>query len=82
MKNTRNIKNDRVDNWLEMSNNQVAVPRSKLLFGSLTDKYPVTLDGGKTTIFISDKNKECETREKYELHVNNRFMKYTKKHKS
>jgi len=40
---------------------------SKLLTGSTIDKYPVILDGGKTIIFISDKSKEAETREKYAL---------------
>ena len=33
---------------------------------SVVDKYPVTLDDGKTIIFISDKSKEPETRKRYE----------------
>lgn len=44
---------------------------SKNLTGKTSDKYPVILDGGKTVIFISDKSKEAETRERYELHRNN-----------
>ena len=40
---------------------------SKLLTGSTIDKHPVILDGGKTIIFISDKSKEAECREKYAL---------------
>lgn len=40
------------------------------LTGKTSDKYPVIIDGGKTVIFISDKSKEAETRERYELHRN------------
>ena len=43
---------------------------SKPLTGITSDKYPVIFDGGKTVIFISDKSKEAETRERYELHRN------------
>jgi hypothetical protein len=38
----------------------------KLLTGSLSNKYAVVLDGGKTIIYISDKSKEAETRARYE----------------
>jgi hypothetical protein len=40
---------------------------SKLLTGSITDKYPIILDGGRTIIFISDKSKEAEIRARYEM---------------
>jgi hypothetical protein len=46
---------------------------AKLLTGSTNDKYAVIMDNGKTIIFISDKSKEDETRQKYEMrfkHVN------------
>ncbi len=33
--------------------------------GSLRGKYPVVLDGGKTTIYISDKSREAEIIERY-----------------
>lgn len=33
--------------------------------GSIRGKYPVVLDGGKTTIYISDKSKEAEIVERY-----------------
>ena len=81
MKNIRNLTSNRVDNWSEMSNQHVAVPNSKLAFGSVVNKYPVVLDGGKTTIYISDESKESETRKRYEMQVSNRFMKYSKKPK-
>jgi hypothetical protein len=82
MKTTRNISTtDFVDNRFERSNPQLIVPESKLLSGSVVDKYPVAFDGGKTIIFISDKSKESETRQRYELRVANRFLKPAKKSK-
>jgi hypothetical protein len=39
----------------------------KLLTGSTIGKYPIVLDGGKTIIYISDKRKEKEIREKYAM---------------
>jgi hypothetical protein len=35
--------------------------------GSTSDKYPVILNDGRTIIFISDKSKAEETRQKYEM---------------
>jgi hypothetical protein len=54
-----------------MSNRQAAVPGSKLASGSVVGLYPVILDGGRTTIYISDVSKEAETRKKYELRMGN-----------
>jgi len=79
MKTIQNIiTKDFIDNRLEMSNHQLMVPKSKLSSGSVADKYPVTFDDGKTIILISDKSKEPETRQRYELRVVNRFMKFVK----
>ena len=50
-----------------LEHNRLKVPNAKLLTGSLVGKYPVVLDGGKTTIYISDKSKESETRKRYQL---------------
>lgn len=61
--------------------NRLKIPNSKLLTGSIIDKYPITLDGGRTTIFISDKSKESETREKYQLRKDNRLNVFVKKPK-
>ena len=70
MKHTRPITtNDVIDNRLKMSNHQTAVPKSKLASGSVVGLYPVILDGGRTTIYISDMSKEAETRKKYELRM-------------
>lgn len=68
MKNARPITTtDILDNRLKMSNHQRTVPKSKLATGSVVGLYPVILDGGRTTIYISDLRKEAETRKKYEL---------------
>jgi hypothetical protein len=68
MKNPRHIaKNDSVDNRLEISNHKVTVPRSKLISGELTDKYPVILDDGRTIVYIADKSREREIRLRYGL---------------
>lgn len=37
----------------------------KLLTGSTTDMYAVVMDNGKTVIYISDKSRENEIRQKY-----------------
>jgi len=67
MKNIRQLAtNNSIDVRIELSNYQNLIPDSKLSSGSLTNKYPIILDGGKTIIFITDQNKEAETREKYE----------------
>jgi hypothetical protein len=84
MKNVRHIKKgDEIDNRMGLSNHQKdMVPNSKLQTGSLTGLYPVILDGGRTTIFISDKSKESEVIQKYKLRKDNRVNHYVKKPKS
>jgi hypothetical protein len=49
-----------------MAQNRLTLPDEKLLMGSISDKYPVVLNDGRTVIFISDKSKEAEIRQKYE----------------
>jgi len=39
-----------------------------LLTGSTTGKYPVVMNNGKTIVYISDKSRENEIREKYMMH--------------
>jgi c-di-AMP phosphodiesterase-like protein len=39
----------------------------KLLTGSTTDMYAVVMDNGKTVIYISDKSRENEIRQKYTM---------------
>jgi hypothetical protein len=50
-----------------LANHSFKVPDSKHLTGSTADKFPVVLDGGRTVIYISDKSREAEIRERYEL---------------
>jgi hypothetical protein len=66
MKNIRHItKGDAVDNRMEISNHQIAVPKAKLSSGSVADKYPVLLDDGRTVVYIKDKSQEREVRLRY-----------------
>ena len=75
------MKKDTLEYRMMQEHNRLKIPDSKLLTGSLTGKYPVILDGGKTTIFISDQTLEAETRRNYELRQSNRFMVFSKKQK-
>jgi hypothetical protein len=68
------MKKDTLEYRMMQENNRLKIPGSKLLTGSTIGKYPVIIDGGRTTIFISDKTKETETREKYEIRQDNRFV--------
>ena len=63
-------------------NKRLKIKDSKLLTGSLIGKYPIILDGGRTTLFISDKSKEAESIEKYEQRRGNKPIFYSKKPKS
>jgi hypothetical protein len=68
MKNIRQLAtNNAIDVRIELSNQQNLIPKSKLSSGSVINKYPIILDGGKTIIFIADRSKEPEAREKYEM---------------
>ncbi len=73
------MKKDTLEYRMMQEHNRLKIPDSKLLTGSLAGKYPVILDGGRTTIYISDKSKEAETRTNYELRMNNRLLVYSKK---
>jgi len=50
---------------MNLANHKMNVPHLKLATGSVHDKFPIVLDGGRTVIFISDKNKEAEIRLRY-----------------
>jgi hypothetical protein len=67
------MKNDTLENRMKLSHNKEKISDEKLLMGSLKGKYPITLDDGKTTIFISDLSKAEETKLKYELQRKSRF---------
>jgi hypothetical protein len=76
------MKKDTLEYRMMMERNRLKIPDSKLLTGSTIGKYPITIDGGRTTIFISDKSKEIEIRERYELRMSNRIMSFYRKPKS
>lgn len=64
-----------------LEHNRLKIPDSKLLSGSLIGKFPITFDGGKTTIFIADLSKEADTRERYQLQRDSRLNVFVKKPK-
>ncbi|MCX6245044.1 MAG: hypothetical protein NTU98_10105 [Bacteroidetes bacterium] len=61
------MKKDSFTKRMDMLKSRSRVPKGNLLSGSIADKYPVILDGGRTVIFVSDKSKEAETRANYAL---------------
>ncbi|MCX6283614.1 MAG: hypothetical protein NTW31_05200 [Bacteroidetes bacterium] len=67
MKNTRNRKNDALANRMSLTNHRLNGPHLKPATGSVLDKFPIVLDGGRTVIFISDKSKEAEIRLRYAM---------------
>ena len=75
MKNIRQLAtNNSIDVRIELSNHQNLIPISKLSSGSVTNKYPIILDGGKTIIFIADQSHEAEARQKYEMRKNTKVF--------
>ena len=76
------MKKDTLEYRMMQERQRLKVPDSKLSSGSTTGKYPVILDGGRTTIFISDKSKESETRLSYESRLGNGLMFSSQKPKS
>jgi hypothetical protein len=67
------MKKDTLENRLNLARIKAKIPDDKLLMGSITKKYPVVIDGGKTVIYISDRTKVEETRLKYELLKNSKL---------
>lgn len=79
---TRTMMNDKMDNRNGLALHRSKIPDEKLLMGSTKGKYPVVLDDGRTTIYISDKSKADETKLKYELLRESRFPSHLIKHHS
>ena len=75
------MKKNTLEYRMMMENNRLKIPDSKLLTGSLAGKHPIILDGGRTTIYISDVSKEAETRERYNLRKDSRLKLFVKKAK-
>lgn len=53
---------DAIDNRMKLSNQKVAISKSKLSMGTIAEKYPVILDDGKTVIYVADKSRERKIR--------------------
>ncbi len=75
------MKKNTMEFRMYQENQRLKVPESKLSAGSTSGKFPVIMDDGRTTIFISDKNDEEETRMRYELRKDNKVNSFTKKRK-
>ncbi|MCK9203376.1 MAG: hypothetical protein M0P58_02940 [Bacteroidales bacterium] len=68
------MKKDTLEYRMMLEQQRLKIPESKLLSGSVIGKYPISLDGGKTTIFISDQSKEADVRERYEMRMGNTLL--------
>jgi hypothetical protein len=67
------MKHSTLENRMNLARNKAKIPEEKLLMGSTKGKYPITLDDGRTIVYISDKSKEEETRAKYASLQNSRY---------
>ncbi len=76
------MKKHTLEYGMMLENNRLKNSNLKTSAGSTKDKFPVILDGGKTVIYISDKSKEAETREKYQLQRDSRIHPYPAKNAS
>jgi hypothetical protein len=74
------MKNDTMQNRLNLDLNRPKISDEKLSMGSTRDKYPVILDGGRTVVYISDKSKETAIRLKYELLKDNKYPTRSPRH--
>ncbi|KAF5058910.1 hypothetical protein DSECCO2_341720 [anaerobic digester metagenome] len=63
--NTEIMKKNRPLSAQKQKTVQTITPQVAASCGSVRGKYAVILDGGKTTIFISDKSREAEIIERY-----------------
>jgi hypothetical protein len=65
---------DMIGNRMNLARNREKIAEDKSKMGSTKDKYPVLLNDGRTTIYISDKSKAEETKLKYEILMKSRFQ--------
>jgi hypothetical protein len=69
MKNIQHISSSQTSHSKDSSARHYRAAKPKQATGSVADRYPVVLDGGKTIIYITDKSKESEIRSRYEARV-------------
>lgn len=61
------MKTSTLEKMMKVSRNRLKISDERILMGATKNKFPVMLKDGKTVIYITDKSKAEETREKYEL---------------
>jgi len=71
------MKNSSLEKRMKLERNRFKISDERLLMGSTRNKFPVTLNDGKTVIYISDESKVEETRKKYELLKNSKYGSYS-----
>lgn len=71
------MKNDSLENRLNLARIKAKIPDDKLSMGSLKDKFPILLDDGKTIIYISDLSKADEIKARYELQKKNKYSTFS-----
>ena len=67
------MKNDTLENRLNLARIKAKIPDEKLSMGSLKGKYPVIMDDGKTIVYISDESRADEIRLRYKLLKESRY---------
>ena len=67
------MKNDTMENRLNLARIKAKIPDDKLSMGSLKGKFPVIMDDGKTIVYISDETRADEIRLRYKLLRESRF---------
>lgn len=73
------MKKNTLEYRMMLERQQAKMRDAKNPAGSTKGKYPVVLDDGHTIIFISDKSKEAETREKYRILRESKFPSHSSK---
>jgi hypothetical protein len=73
-KNQNSYSKIEMENRKDLAYQRDTIPLSKLSSGSLENKYPVVLDGGKTIIYITDRKKERVIKLKYAMQKGKRFF--------
>jgi hypothetical protein len=67
------MKNDTLENRLNLARIRAKIPDDKLIMGSIKGKYPVIMDDGKTIVYISDESKADEVRLRYQTQRNAKY---------
>jgi hypothetical protein len=67
------MKNDTMENRLNLARIKAKIPDDKLSMGSLKGKFPVIMDDGKTVVYISDETRADEIRLRYKLLRESRY---------